>query len=473
MAAIISRKPSITALVREPIEQSSWKQIWELSWPMLINMMTIAASSLVEGWIAGRLGPAAQSGAGIGNQIWYFVMMLTLALSAGTTAVISQFWGAGNRTMVISAARQSLILSVLFGVASSAVGLLLCKGALPLFGASAAVESEAWNYLKFTLASIIPSTILWISNSIFRAKGDSLTPMKTMMLVTVLMIVLELILCLPLSLGVSGIGISWIVACSIGLVINFNALKRSDLADCLRLRDPEQPGSPQNLIWQFLSIGLPACVQDISLLLGSFGVFFILGTTTHSVTNQAAWAAGWRIEEVAIIMPMYALNMAAATLVGQSIGAGNIRRAKRIGWQITVCGVGLALIVSLALFMLAPQVAAAFSDDAATSAACLQYLKIILLTEPFFAAWLILSGAMQGAAYTKLPMVVTIFAFNIVRLSIAWVTTTANIDQAENVWTAMALSTIVAGATMLFLWWTERWAPKDRGLQSTRRLHLL
>ena len=451
MQAVIRQKQT---LVDGPMSAG----VWNLSWPLLLNMMILAFSNFVEGWIAGRLGPDVQAAVGLGSQIWFMMMMMTLALSAGTTALVSRYWGAADWQAVQKTARQALVFALLFGVTATFLGLVCCRDVLQLFGASPSLAQKGWQYLQFTILSMTPYTVLWISNSIFRASGDSRTPMTTMLIVTILTVSLELLLCLgPIHVGVAGIGVAWIIASSVGVLLNFNLLKRSQLANCVNIRLFMQEGLSVSWMLKFLRIGLPACLQDLSLIGGSFGIFFILSHTKNALISQAAWATGWRVEEVLTIMPIYGLSMAAATLVGQNLGANKRARAKLAGWQVTIFGVISTSAIATFMYFAAPAIAHFMSDDIAVANACTEYLRTVSVSEPFFAGWLILVGAMQGAGYTRAPMVATICCFNLLRLSLAWFFSITLGFGASAVWTAMSISSLVAGLTLVWQWHKESW----------------
>src|SRR5437660_7969452 len=95
------------------IRGSTWAAIWHMSWPLLLNMATISVASFADIWVAGKLGSDVQAAIGIGGQIWFFMIMLTVALSAGTTALVSRYWGARDFATTVEAARQSLIFGLI------------------------------------------------------------------------------------------------------------------------------------------------------------------------------------------------------------------------------------------------------------------------------------------------------------------------------------------------------------------------
>lgn len=435
---------------------STWKAIWMMSWPLLLNMGTLAAANFVDIWVAGHLGADAQAAVGLGGQIWYFIMMLTLALAAGTTALVSRFWGARDLEGAVEAARQSLVFALLFGVSSAIVGLLSCRYIVRMLGASPSVEQQAWNYLSFSVLSNIPYTLTWISNSIFRARGDARTPMVTMTLCSVVVIALDMVLCMyPFQIGVGGLGISWIIAGSIGVIMNFNWLKRSELRGCLDFRAILARGISLDWLARLMNIGIPACIQDLALIGGSIGLFAILARTADPTSAQAAWAVGWRLEEVATIMPMYALNMAIATIVGQNLGAGKSERAQRASWQVAFLGASINLALGLIMFFGASNISRYMSTDLHVINMVTTYLQVVGLTEPFIAIWLILSGAMQGAGYTRWPMIATVACLAVLRLSLAW-PLTVSVGQ-TGTWIAMGLSTVVAGLVLMWMFRKGNW----------------
>lgn len=435
------------------VEGSTWLAIINLSWPMMLNMIVLAAANFFEGWIAGRLSAVSQSAVGIGSQIWFLIMLLTLALAAGTMSMLSRSYGAGDRRATIEGARQSLLLAAIFGGGVTVVSFICVRPFLSIFGASPEVAECAWTYLAFTGISALPYTVLWISNSIFRAIGDSRTPLTTIVIVTMVMIGLDFVFCLkPCNLGVAGIGLSWLVSSLLGIAINVVAIKRSILSECLEWQALKKLRVSKYWLKEYLSIGLPACMQDISIVLSSLGIFYLLGQMSHPVQGQAAWAAGWRLEETLTIMPMYGLNMAAATIVGQNIGANKFRRAKTCGWQLVALAVLVTSVCALLAGVFCNEIANCMTTDPAVAIRCADYIKTLCWTEPLMAVWLVLSGAMQGTGATTRPMFVTIISFDIIRIALSWWLASIADLGTHGVWLGMAVSTAFAALWMMLVW---------------------
>jgi putative MATE family efflux protein len=449
-------------LDRVIVEGSTWAAIWHMSWPLLLNMLTISLASFVDVWVAGKLGKDAQAAIGIGGQIWFLMVILAVALSAGTTALVSRYWGAKDYEQAIEACRQSLLFSIIFGICSTVLGLLTARLLLKALGATPEVQEAGWQFIRVDLLSQTPFTMLWTLNAIFRAKGNARVPMILWALMTALIITFDFTFCLsPLHIGIAGLGLSWLVASFIGLGSGLYILSKSDMSACLDPKLLIKHGLSKVWISRILNIGLPACIQDLAWVGGNFALFLIFARTVNPTATQAAWAVGFRTEEVFAGMPIYALSMAVATIVGQNLGAKKLHRAEVAGWQVAIIGGAYNLLIGIALIMFAHQVAAQMSSDPTIVEYTTQYFQICGINLPFLALWLILFGAMQGAGYTKWPMWVSTLAMTAFRLPLAWYLTLCLHWGPAGTWTGVTLSTILVGVLAVWRFKSGIWKHQE------------
>ena len=440
------------------IRGSIWAAIWHMSWPLILNMLTISIASFADVWVAGKLGSDTQAAIGICGQIGFFMIMLAVALSAGTTALVSRFWGAGDYKGAVDAARYSLIFAFIFGCISSAIGLLVARPLVRMLGAAPAVEEQGWQYLKLDLLSHIPFTVLWVSNSIFRAKGDARVPMVTWSLMTVLICSLDVGLCLgPIKMGIAGIGLAWLIAGTVGMLFNIFMLSRSELKEALTFKGSFTNEQSKEWLMRLLRIGIPACIQDLSWVGGNFLLLFILAHTPDPTSAQASWGVGLRVEEMIGGMPIYALSMAVGTIVGQNLGAKQPDRAVKAGWQVALLGAGFNLLVAAGLFIFAREIAAIMSSDPKVIACTSDYFRWVGLCQPFVALWLILFGAMQGAGYTRWPMIASTIVLILFRLPLAWYLSVTLNWGPTGTWAGVSISVFIVGLLAIWRFNTGVW----------------
>ncbi len=440
------------------VSGSTWAAIWHMSWPSLLQMLTISLASFADVWVAGHLGSEVQATIGLGGQIWFFMTLLAVALSAGTTALVSRFWGAKDYAGAIEASRQSLFFAGLFGIFSCIASLSIARGFYAILGATPHVQALGWEYLKFDLLSQVPFTILWVAHSIFRAKGNPRLPCLVWAILTVLIIVLDIVLCLhPFHLGVAGIGLSWLIAGIVGATLDIILLKRSDISECVNFRPILRNGMSKEWFVRLFHIGIPACVQDLAWVGGNFILFKIFSQTADPTSCQASWAVGLRLEEMVAGMPIYAMSMSISTIVGQNLGAKRPDRASRAGWQCATMGGAYNAIVGALLFIFALPIAQIMSHDPKVTEYTRQYLQIVGCCEPFVALWLILFGAMQGAGYTKWPMYITTLCLVLFRMPLAWYLTVPMNMAPSGCWYALSISATVLGLLAAWRFNTGVW----------------
>jgi putative MATE family efflux protein len=431
---------------------STWRAIWHISWPLVLNMAIISVAAITDVWVAGKLGFEAQAALGFGGQIWNLIMMLAVALAAATTALVSRFWGAGEKLEAVEAARHSLLFAFCFGTASTIVGLVFGRPLLRFLGATGTVEEMGWQYMRLDLLTQIPWNLVWVANSIFRARGETKVPMFTWSLITTMIVTCDFVFCLhPFHFGMTGLAMSAMFGSTLGCAVTLFLLRKSELGEALSFRG--HLGWHKSTDWckRILRIGLPACVQDLAWLAGNFFFFIVFAKTAHPAACQAAWTVGIRLEEMLAGMPIYALAMGVGTIVGQNLGAQQPERAEKAGWQVAIIGAVINTFFGAVMFFGAGTIATMMtSGEPMVVQYTKRFLEVLGPAEPFVALWLLLFGAMAGAGYTKWPMWATTICMLAFRLPLAWVLTVQLHLVPNGAWIAMASTAVILG--LLGIW---------------------
>jgi MATE family multidrug resistance protein len=303
---------------------------------------------------------------------------------------------------------------------------------------------------------LIPFSITTIINCAFRSIGDAKTPLVIVAVITAVNISGDYLTVLhgwPVpGLGIRGIALASVVSSLVGSMLALIALYRSPLKSSFSKLLPLSADSCVRV----LKVGLPSAVQRFGWALSVFVVFFILRHCQDPTAAIASWTIGMRIEAL-IFMPLMALSLSVASIVGQSLGAQKIDRAFKAGWQVTYIGIAMMVLMGMALFFGADTLAHLMSQDPATITYSRRYLQINSLTEPFLALSMVLTGALQGAGDTRTPMWITIFTNWIIRLPLAWLLCINFKMGPDGVWISMATSVVLSALLATWRYQSRAW----------------
>lgn len=253
-------------------------------------------------------------------------------------------------------------------------------------------------------------------------------------------------------LGIKGIIYSAIFADSIGAAIILWRLSLSPLKNCFT---KFWPFSRKEMM-RVVRIGVPSALQKLSFCFSSFALFLVLGRCENPTQALASWTIGMRVESL-VFMPLMALSMAVSSIVGQSLGAKQKDRAIQAGWHVTWVGIGMMCVLALVLWVFARPLATFMSHDPKAVEYTVNYIRINCLSEPFLAVNLVLSGALQGAGDSRLPMWVSIFHNWIIRLPLAYYLAIHLGMGPNGAWIAMATSVVVSALLIAWRYQSGKW----------------
>ncbi len=455
--AELSVGPSEAEKLAAPLVYGNlWKAIWVMSWPLMITTVAASLIGIVDVQVAGFLGAPVQAAVGLSEQIMFLFMVFIMSVSTGTTAIVARHFGERDIPAASRATAQSLILSFIAGVLLSAMALNVAQFLLPLFARSPDVLAFSREYLGLFGWYLIPFSITCISNGSFRAIGDARTPLLVMAVQVVINVVGDyLMVCgdwpIP-GLGIRGIAWSTIIGSAVGAMMSLLLLARSPLAPALKQLNTVS----KELQLKVLKIGIPSAFQRLGWAASVLVVFFILRMVKEPTAALASWTIGMRVEGL-LFMPLMALSLAVSSIVGQNLGAKREDRAVKAGWDVTFVGIGMMVVLGLILIIWSNQIAGVMARDSETRILTAEYLRINALSEPFLAVAMILSGALQGAGDTKMPMYVSLFTNWVIRLPLAWFLAIVLDLGTAGVWWAMTASVVVYAGILAWRYKEGSW----------------
>jgi putative MATE family efflux protein len=438
-------------------------QVWTLAWPSVMAMLLQTFNSLMDVFFVGHLAHGAQALAatGVGGGVMFLLISMAMGVSVGTTALVARFTGAGDREGAIQATAQSLTLGFLLALL---VGTLayLGRGHLVAWMLDVHRSPEAAALcVQFLGASLLASVPLFLMNVLmgaFRGLGDTRTPLLiTFASITTHITFNALLIYGRLGfprLGVRGAGTALALSIYVATLLYLWALyRRTPLKEALQARHLRLQ---REWAWRILKIGIPAAVQAVLRTLSMMTFTGMLARTLEGAAGVAALQIGVRAESLAF-MPGFGYSVAAAALVGQSLGAKNPERAERYGWAATGQAIVVMSLMAVLFFVCAAPFAHLFTSDLNVQRLGADYLRINASCEPFLALGMVLTGALQGAGDTIRPTFITLLTMWLVRLPLAyWLMFVCRL-QTHGAWLSMTLTTIVGGVLTLFLFRSGKW----------------
>lgn len=380
-------------------------------------------------------------------------MLLSIAelAAVGLTAVAARRHGERDRSEAARIVFDAFGLALVLAVTVSIGGLVTLSWLFSIMATPEAVTAQGAGYLTVYLTGVPILFSYFVMDAAFRSAGDTRTPLHLLALAVGLNILLDPLLILGLGpfprLGIQGAALATILTRTLSLAIGLVWLVRRGLVRRGRFRFPE---------WlKMFRIGLPVAAGG-----AVFSAVYILLTRITSQFGTPALAAlgvGHKIESLSY-MACIGFGVAAATVVGQNLGAGQPERARRGGWIAT--GYALAATGAAALvFLLFPEwLMGVFTRDPAVIAAGSSYLRIVAIAQLFMAFELVLMMAMEGAGYT-IPAMVSSIGLTLLRLPLAVLL--AGRIGLVGVWWSISSTAIARGLAVLGIWRWGSWRARE------------
>lgn len=391
-------------------EGSILRHLITFALPLLAGNIFQQLYNTVDSWVVGKyVSDAAFSAVGTVGPIMNTLIGTFMGLSAGAGVVISQYYGAKQYDKVQDTVHSSLMLTLLLGAVFTALGILMTPFMLRLMKTPASVLPEATLYLRIYFSGIIGLMVYNIGSGIMRAVGDSQRPFYFLVVSAVTNTVLDLVFVLVFKMGVEGVALATIGAQFLSALLVLFTLARS--GNCVQLHF-----SKLKLHWEMLKkilkVGLPAALQ---MAVTSFSNIFVQSYINYFGPDcMGGWTAYAKIDQF-LLLPMQSVSLAGTTFVGQNLGVGDTKRAKK--------GISIAMLISVvttALLMVpvlifAPVLVEFFN----TNPEIVRYGAMLLrLISPFYVLCCVnqvLAGALRGAGDSRAPMFFMLGSFVVFR----------------------------------------------------------
>lgn len=411
--------------------------------------------------MVGRLGPIAIAAAGMSNAIRMLVLILMLAVAGGGMTLIAQAKGGRDPQRMSFVTRQSLSSGLLLSLVLGLGGLLLAEPLLALANSGGNPEAVELGvqYLQIIFLGTPFLVINIIINRLMQGAGDTVTPLVLTGSLNLLNIGFNYIFMFGLgpipAFGIAGAAMGTVLARFLGVVIAFWLIYSG--RNVIKIL----PGSwmPHlQMVRDILTIGVPSGIQGVFRNGSRLLVISIVTSTEVGTYGAAALAIGFQIESL-VFMPGLGINVAATSLVGQSLGRWQPEEARRRGSMAIGMGLALMTVFSVPLIVFAPQIITAFDPSAhpILLAAGTDYLRIATLALPLSAIAIVANGALRGAGDSFPGMVSTIFTRALSTLALGYLLGIVLGFGSRGVWAAIAIGVALDALYMGWRWRGDAW----------------
>ena len=437
---------------------SVFRNVIHLAWPMVVGNVLQNAFNVVDMIFVGRLGPDAIGAVAVCGLLMQITWTLLVGVAIGTTAMVARFYGSGDKTSAGKTAMQSLALGVLVSLALVVLDNTAGEEILKALGATDSVLALGSGYLHIVFNGSFTLILFFLSSSVMRGVGDSLTPMIIMGVATCINIALDPLLIFGIwifpEMGVRGAALATVIAQGIAMVSGLAVLFTGRTRVRVDLRDFR---IDFQIIAKMLRISIPGTLQGA--IRSAANLLLMSIVTSYGVYVLAAYGIGLRLDLIAM-MPGWALGGAAATLVGQNLGAGEPARAEKSAW--VAAGLYASILVLLgAVFLIVPRnVIGIFNNQSQIVEHGARYLRLRSATYLFLALGMVLASALNGAGDTIFPMLILGLSLLAVQLPLAYRLPQAMGGDPMGIWLAIAAAFTVQGIAMAAWFAVGRWKRK-------------
>jgi putative MATE family efflux protein len=395
------------------------RAVWLLAVPMVLEMVMESTFAIVDVYFVAQLGEDAVAAVGLTEAMLTLVYALGIGLAVAATALVARRIGEKNPQGAVRAATSALALGVVIGVVIGIPAAFFPHELLRLMDASPRVIEAGSGYTRWILGCNVVVMLLHLGNGVLRGAGDAALAMKTLALANGVNIVLDPLLIFgwgPIpALGLEGAAIATVIGRSVGVAFQFWALRGG--VGRLALRGPAFRVEP-TMVRELLRLSAGTVGQF--LIATSSWVLLMRIVAPFGEAALAGYTIAIRIVVFAF-MPAWGLSNAAATLVGQNLGAGQPDRAERSVWLTGLYTMGFLALVTVVFLALAPQLVGIFTTDPEVARVGVEALRTLSYGYVFYAWGMATVQGFNGAGDTRTPTWIHFVAFWLVEIPLAWV----------------------------------------------------
>ena len=405
--------------VRQDYTQGSiGRAVLLLGIPMVLEMSMQSVFAVVDVFFVGKLGSAAVAIVGLSDSLLMLVFSVAVGLSMGTTAMVARRIGEGSPKEAGTAASQAILLGLLLSLPVAILGIFYSKELLLLMGASGGLATEGSLFTAILLGGNATVMLLFLINAVFRGAGDPALAMRSLWIANLINIVLDPILIFgwgPIpAFGLEGAAVATTLGRGLGVLYQWRQLSNRKGRIVVRLPDLRLQTAIMARLFRVSGIGMLQYLVSTASFLGLVRILAVFGESV-----LAGYTVSVRII-MFVLLPAWGMGNAAATLVGQNLGAGNPDRAERSVWTTARWNTVFLAIVAVVFVTFSRQLVSIFTQDEIVIGVAADCLRIFSYSYVFWGFGVITILAFNGAGDTTTPTWLNFWVFWVFQIPLAW-----------------------------------------------------
>jgi putative MATE family efflux protein len=429
-----------------------------LSVPMVLEMAGESVFAVVDAFFVARLGSEALAAVGLTESVLEIIYAIAVGLSMSTTALVARRFGEKDERAAARTAVQAIIVGIVVSVAFGLAGLIWAPDLLRLMGASDEAIAVGSTYTRIMYGGMMVIMLLFLNNAIYRGAGDAAMAMRSVWIANGINIVLDPLLIFGIGpfpeLGLAGAAVATTIGRGTGVAYQLWGLPRG--ARLQVKRSDVQLDLP--LIRRLLRVSVGGVGQMLVGMASYIGLIRILAVFGSAVL--AGYVIAVRLV-IFVLLPAWGVANAAATLVGQNLGAGKPDRAERAVWITGGWNMVFMAVVTVIFVVLADPIISVFTPEPETRAIGALALRIISYGYVFYAWGMVMLQAFNGAGDTATPTWINFFIFWLYQLPVAWLLAWPVGLGFEGVFWAIATAYSMSALVGLWLFRRGSWKTKQ------------
>jgi putative MATE family efflux protein len=425
-SAIQVHNPGLWSSLREAVmgtsqdftEGSIARAILLLAVPMVLEMSMESLFGVVDVFWVSRLGADAVATVGLTETALTLVFVIALGLSMGATALVARRIGEKDERAAGLVAVQAIIVGLVVSGVIAVFGYLFAPNLLHVMGGSDSVVKLGSGYTRMILSGSATIFLLFLINAVFRGAGDAAIAMRVLWIANLVNIGLNPCLIFGLGpfprLGVTGSAVGTTIGRGVGVLLQLWVLTsgRGRLAV-----HASQLRADFLIMWRLIRLSLNAMFQYMVQMASWVGMVRIIASFGSGAT--AAYTVAFKVIIFAIL-PSWGMSNAAATLVGQNLGAGKPARAESSVWRTGLYNMLFLGVIGLVFIVFAPRIIALFTTDPVVAPLAVSALRLFSCGNISYSYGMVITAAFNGAGDTATPTILNLICFWLCQIPLAW-----------------------------------------------------